>query len=85
MAIKLGLQFSPHSNGVIGQTDPSVMTVEMIKELSTKNEKEIVSHLKNCKFNTQALEVHVTSIDDAPEYINLSPYFTVAPKVVGKP
>ena len=64
MAIKPGLQFSPHSNGIIGLTDPSVMTVEMIKELSTKNGKEIVSQLKNCKLNTQALEVHVTSIDD---------------------
>ena len=64
MAIEPGVQFSPHSNGIIGLTDPSVMTVEMIKELSTKNEKEIVSHLKNCKLNTQALEVHVTSIDD---------------------
>ena len=85
MAIKPELQFSPHSNGIIGLTSPSVMTVEMIKELSTKNEKEIVSHLKNCKFNTQALEVYVTLIDDRPEYLNLSPFFTVAPKVVGKP
>ena len=64
MVIKPGLQFSPHSNGIIGLTDHSVMTVEMIKELSTKNEKEIVRHLRNCKFNPQALEVHVTSIND---------------------
>ena len=64
MAIKPGLQFSPQVNGIIGLTDPPVMLTEKVKELSSKSEAEIATSLKTCKFNTQALEVHLTSMDD---------------------
>ena len=64
MAIKPGLQFSPQVNGIIGLTDPPVMLPEKVKELSSKSEAEIATSLKTCKFNTQALEVHLTLMDD---------------------
>ena len=42
-----------------------VLLPETVKELETKSDTEVANHLKNCKFNSQALKVHVTSMDDA--------------------
>lgn len=64
MAIKPGLQFSPQVNGIIRLNDPPVMLPEKVRELSTKSDSETCTYLKRCKFNTQALEVHLTSMDD---------------------
>ena len=65
MVIKPGLQFCSQVNGVIGLTEPPVLWPETVKELVTKSDADIAEHLKNCKFNSQPLEVHVTSMDDA--------------------
>ena len=64
MAIKLGLQFSPKVNGIIGLSDPPVMLPEKVRELLAKSDTETSIYLKTCKFNTQALEVHLSSMDD---------------------
>lgn len=64
MGIKPGLQVSSQVNGVIGLMEPSVLLPETVKPLLTKSDEEVANCLKNCKFNIQALEVHVTSIDD---------------------
>ena len=64
MAIKPGLQFSPQVNGIIGLTDPPVMLPDKVKELSSKSDAEIATSLKTCKFNTQAIKVHLTLMDD---------------------
>ena len=64
MAIKPGLQFSSQVNGVIGLVEPPVLLPETVEELVSKPDLEVANHLKKCKFNSQALEVHVTSMDD---------------------
>ena len=64
MAIKPGLQFSSQVNGVIGLVEPPVLLPETVKELVGKSDLEVANHFKKCKFNSQALEVHVTSMDD---------------------
>lgn len=64
MAIKPGLQFSPQVNGIIGLSDPPVMLPEKVRELLAKLDTETSIYLQTCKFNTQALEVHLTSMDD---------------------
>lgn len=64
MAIKPGLQVSQQANGIIGLKDPPVMLADEVKELLVKSDTEVLAHLKSRKFNTQALEVHLTSMDD---------------------
>lgn len=64
MAIKPGLQVSRHANGIIGLKDPPVMLADEVKELLVKSDTEVLVHLESRKFNTQALEVHLTSMDD---------------------
>ena len=45
--------------------DPPVLLRIMVKELVSKSDEEIANHLKTVRLNSQALEVHVTSKDDA--------------------
>ena len=40
------------------------MMSEEVKELLGKSDTEITTYLKTCKFKTQALGVHLTSMDD---------------------
>ena len=64
MAIKSGLQFFPQVNGIIELSDPPVKLPEKVRELLAKSDTETSIYLQTCKFNTQALEVHLTSMDD---------------------
>ena len=82
MAIKARLQCFPSSNGIVGSIKPNVLWLDEIQDLTMKIESEIVSHLRTCQFNSQALEIHVTSIDDKVSHSVA--VFIVEPKVVGK-
>ena len=76
MAIKPGLQCSLSCVGIVGLIKPKVLP------LTKKTESEIFGHLKTCQFNSQALEIHVTSVDDKVSYPLA--VFMVEPKVVGR-
>lgn len=65
MAIKPGLAPVRLANGLMGLMNRPVLLPETSEELVTKSEAEGANHFKNCKFNDEALEVHVTSMDDA--------------------
>ena len=70
MAIKPGLQFAPQANGIIGLNGCPILTIDKVMELKSLVKvkifvKILVSQfLKDSKFRTQALEVHLTSMDD---------------------
>lgn len=42
-----------------------MLLTETVKELVTKSDAEVANYLNKCKFNSQALEDHVSSMDDA--------------------
>ena len=65
IAIKPGLAPVRLANGLMGLMNRPVLLPETSEELVTKSEAEGAYHFKNCKFNDEALEVHVTSMDDA--------------------
>ncbi|XP_028514449.1 uncharacterized protein LOC114574924 [Exaiptasia diaphana] len=65
MAIKPGLQMSSQVNGLVGLSEPAILSLDEMKQISDgKSDADIASHLRNCKFNSQAQEVFVTSLDD---------------------
>ena len=64
MAIKPGLQFAPQANGIIGLNSCPVLTIDKVMELKSMSEGLVSQFLKDSKFRTQALEVHLTSMDD---------------------
>lgn len=64
MAIKPGLQVAQQANGIVGLLDPPLLSLEQVKELQKMTYPDLREHLKTLQFNTQALEVHLTSLDD---------------------
>ena len=64
LAIKPGLQFAPQANGIIGLNSCPVLTIDKVMELKSMSEGLVSQFLKDSKFRTQALEVHLTSMDD---------------------
>ena len=62
MAIKPGLQMSSPVNGFVGLSEPAILSLEAVKR-EGKSDADIASHLRNYKFNSQAQEFHVISLD----------------------
>lgn len=64
MAIKPGLQMSSQVNGPVGLSEPAILSLQAVKQIRDgKSNADIASHLRNCKFNSQEQELHVTSLD----------------------
>ncbi|KAL9976535.1 hypothetical protein ACROYT_G013849 [Oculina patagonica] len=62
MAIKPSLQVSVQDQGLIGLTDPPILSLEQIQQLSIRPVSEIVKFLQETTFSSQAIEAHVTSM-----------------------
>lgn len=64
MALKPALEYSPAYRSIIGLVEPEQLTYEDLTVVSSQEDAEILTFLKERQFVPQALEVRVASLDN---------------------